>query len=443
MRVFSVVMAALFAANTQVAIATVPAQHSVVGTADQIAVETLALKLMKWPEVKKQKQESEKLFLAEPAAAKLDGKKTVHRALDEMTYAVALGVAGFSDPAHPRAVWIFTAPHAWGGQKIPGSGVGFDNPDNIYRLILVDGASSYEITMRPRGPLPKMYSINLYDSIIGDSPKRNFDVALAGFREGELKPQPDGSFIVTMDGSPANGRENHMQSPADARSIIVRNMLDDWGHQLPMDIDIKSVGGPEIAKFSEHELAQRTAEILKGTTNTIVGMMRKSFARVAEPNTVSKPFTRGGGWGYSARGTFNLKDDEALLLTLINPPDQYLGIQITDLWLHSVEHVRANGSLNNHQAEPNKDGSFTYVISLRDPGVRNWLHTDGMHEGEFLVRWQDLPTDMIDGAVREARAVKLADLPTLLPDMSKVTPEQRKMQARERAQEYARRYLPQ
>ena len=66
-----------------------------------------------------------------------------------------------------------------------------------------------------------------------------------------------------------------------------------------------------------------------------------------------------------------------------------------------------------------------------------------MHEGEFLVRWQDLPTDMIDGAVREARAVKLADLPTLLPDMSKVTPEQRKMQARERAQEYARRYLPQ
>ena len=443
----SLVLATLVAIGVHGSCSAAPLTRSPVGTPEQIAAETLALKLMQSPEVMQQRQENEKFLREEPAAAKPDGKRTLQRAADEMAYAVAVVVAGNRDPDHPAAIWTFTAPHTWYGKKIPGSGAGFDNPDNAYRVILVDGASKYDITLRPRGPLPKMFSLYLYDSIIGDSPKRNFDIALAGFRESELKPQADGSFRITMDGDPANGRDNHMQSPTDARSIIIRNMLDDWGQQMPLDIDIKRVSGPEFGKpakvLNEHELAQRTAEILKGTASTIVGMTRKNFTRVSEPNTVSKPFTRGGGWGYSARGTFVLKDDEALLLTVNNPPGQYLGIQVTDLWLRSVEHVSANGSLNNHQAEPNKDGSYSYVISIRDPGVRNWLHTGGMHEGEFLFRWQDLPPGIADTTIRETKVVKLADLTALLPDMTKLTPQQRKAQLRDRGRQYARRYLPQ
>lgn len=444
MRTLFVVLATiLVVANVKGSYAAVPKQYSALVNVDQIAVETLALKLLDSVEVRQQKQESMSLFSAEPAAAKPDGRKTLQRTVDEMTYLAALSAANNSDPAHPKLTWTLTAPHVSAGKKIPGSGAGFDNPDNVYRMITVDGASRYEISFRAKRPVPKNYSIYLYDTVMGDGSKRNFDEALAGYREDEIKADADGSFKVTVDGDPANGRVNHMQSPADGRCILFRNMLDDWSTQNPFEVVIKRVAGPGLKESSDKELAQYAARILKGTTNTILGFLRANFAHVAEPNSASKPFSRGGGWGYSARGTFKLADDEALLVTVTTPPDQYLGFQLTDVWTHSVESIHANGSLNNTQAEPNDDGSYTYVISLLDPGIRNWLDTDGLHEGEFLIRWQDLPAATAADAIREVKLVKLADLPVLLPSgMTKVTLQQRKVQLFERARTYVRRYLP-
>ncbi len=414
---------------------------SVLATADQNVVESLALQLLKTPALKRQKEESRKLLLASPVAATRDGTRTLAKVLDEMTFAAALGAANNLDPAHPRATVLFNAPQTWFGHGVPGSGVGFDNPDNAYRLITVDGASKYEIILRVRQPAPKMYSLYLYEAVIGDGSKRGFDVALAGYRESEFKPEADGSIRITVDRDPANGRPNHMQNPDDARCIYIRNMFDDWGGQVPLEVVVRRIGGPEVSKPDRNTLARRAAEILKGETNTILGMTKANFTRVVQPNTVSKPFTRGGGWGYSARGDFKLADDEALLVTLTTPPDQYLGVQVTDHWLHSVEYIHANGSLNNQQAEANRDGSYTYVITLADPGVRNWLDTGGLHEGEFLIRWQDLPEAAVAGAVRDVRLVKLADLPDLLPmEATRVNAAQRREILRQRAASYFHRY---
>jgi hypothetical protein len=70
----------------------------------------------------------------------------------------------------------------------------------------------------------------------------------------------------------------------------------------------------------------------------------------------------------------------------------------------SVEHVRDTGSLNNRQARPNKDGTYTYVIAARDPGVHNSLSTGGLHEGQVLIRWQAFQsaTAKADGALRSS-----------------------------------------
>jgi hypothetical protein len=118
-------------------------------------------------------------------------------------------------------------------------------------------------------------------------------------------------------------------------------------------------------------------------------------------------------------------------------------VDITDPWLVSREHVRANGNLNNVAAQANKDGSFTYVISAKDPGIQNWLDTSGLHEGSIFVRWQSLPetTKSADGAVREVKLVKLDDLAKLLPpEASKVTQQERKKQYDLRAANYTYRY---
>lgn len=444
MRALSLVVASFLAAgNMQLGHAAMLVKHSALVTTDQIAVESLALKILASPEVKKQKKESRKLLQALPAAATADGRRTMQRTLDELTYLGALTAANNSDPAHPKATWAVNAPYTSFGKKIPGSGGGFDNPDQVYQLITVDSASRYEISFHAKQPVPKMFVINLYDNIFGGSGKRNFDAALGGYNQSNLKTEADGSFKITADSDPANGRENHIQIPADGHCILIRNMLDDWSRQNPFEVVVRRIAGPELAIRGDRELAQNAASALKDVTDLIVEMLKAGFGSLSQPNTVSKPFARGGGWSYVARGKYKLADDEALLVTVTTPPNRYMSVQLSDPWLHSVEYVRANGSLNTGQAEPNSDGSYTYVISARDPGIQNWLDTNGLHEGEFLFRWQALSDNTVAGEIREAKLVKLAELPALLPPATtKVTPEQRKALYLLRAKTYAHRYLP-
>ena len=107
-----------------------------------------------------------------------------------------------------------------------------------------------------------------------------------------------------------------------------------------------------------------------------------------------------------------------------------------------MESVCANGSLNNRQAEANSDGSYTYVIALKDPGVPNWLDTGGLHDGEFLIRWQDLPESFRACAVRRVERLPLTDLQQLIPTGTRhVMPEERKAQLLARTQAYANRLV--
>jgi len=47
----------------------------------------------------------------------------------------------------------------------------------------------------------------------------------------------------------------------------------------------------------------------------------------------------------------------------------YTGLQIVDPWTVSPDFTRHLTSWNKTQATRNPDGTYTYVISIRDPGV--------------------------------------------------------------------------
>ena len=125
-----------------------------------------------------------------------------------------------------------------------------------------------------------------------------------------------------------------------------------------------------------------------------------------------------------ANGNFKIADDEALVVTLDPLGAKYVGFDLTNHWLVSLEHIRGTGSLNNEQAQRSPDGSITYVIAARDPGVYNWLSTSGFHTGNILIRWQALPesTTTADGAIQSVKVVKLNALSAALPaDTQRVT----------------------
>lgn len=86
---------------------------------------------------------------------------------------------------------------------------------------------------------------------------------------------------------------------------------------------------------------------------------------------------------------------------------------------------------------------YTFVFSLTDPGVYNWLDTAGLREGTFMVHWQGLPATSSSSTKPPsltAQVVQPFQLISVLPSETRyVTPEERKEQLGERAVGYALR----
>ena len=97
-------------------------------------------------------------------------------------------------------------------------------------------------------------------------------------------------------------------------------------------------------------------------------------------------------------------------------------------------------SLNKVQSEPNEDGTWTYVLSPEDPGVHNWLDTDGLHEGILTLRMAEFP----EGGPRPdlaatGRVVDLDRLDAEVPQLRRVSSAERSAQLAERRTAYLRR----
>jgi hypothetical protein len=419
------------------------ADTPILATPDQQWVESRALKIVASPEVKEQIEASMRIFAAIPFAADPEAARSLPLAVAELAFATALDAAD-SDPERPKVVWGFTAPRTWLGHTVPGSRWAIDNPDNVYRIIPVDGTSKYEIHVQSHSPGPIQYSFLVYDSFVGeDGRQAHLDTPVAGLRDRDIKVGADGAFTITVDPSPANGRDNHIRTNDTARVLMVRNTFSDWQRQVPLEVTIKRTGAPTHDSPSDQEIAHRAASLLKAATETLTGWEKKGFAARSEVNVITKPNSRGGGWGFAANGNFKIADDEALVVTLDPLGAHYLGFDLANPWLVSLEHIHGTGSLNNAQAKANRNGTITYVIAARDPGEYNWLSTSGLHAGNILIRWQALPesTTTAVGAVKFVQVVKLAGLQIALQANSRpVTAEERHQLLDQRAAAYAHRY---
>jgi hypothetical protein len=415
---------------------------TILGTPEQREVETEAIEIFNSPAVEAQIAASRKLFLASPVAASAESQASVDRAVKEFAFAAVLDAVN-GDPAHPKIVWGFAAPRKWLGHSVPGSRWGIDNPDNVYRFAPIDGASRYELTIRPTAPGPVQFSFIVYDSFVGEGGRQdNLDTPVAALRDQDVKANADGSYTITIDSAPANGRPNHLQTSAQAKVLLIRNTFNDWGVQNPQAASIKRTDGPAGAVFTQQQIVDRAVELIQAGTQTILSWETKGFAAKAAPNTIAAPFARGGGWGFAANGNFKMGSDEALVVTLDPVGARYVGFDLTDPWLVSREHVGATGSLNNNQIRANADGTYTYVVAPEDPGVANWVDTGGLHEGKLLIRWQVLPASAkADGAVWKVELVKVSDLKSALPaGFEAVSPLRRQALRAARAKDYAHRY---
>lgn len=85
----------------------------------------------------------------------------------------------------------------------------------------------------------------------------------------------------------------------------------------------------------------------------------------AKKATSSEPLGPDKAVGFISSGLFNLKEDEALVMTLKTMGTEYVGINTYRPLLVSPEHVYGSSSLNNLQTKANPDGTITFVLCAR------------------------------------------------------------------------------
>ncbi|MCA1004641.1 DUF1214 domain-containing protein [Rhodococcus hoagii] len=421
------------------------APGGVLDTAQQIVFETAVNEVVALPAVQAARRDVVEMYRADPQGRTAAGAATLEAAADAITVAAAQMIVN-DDPSRPQFSWEANAAHQWHALDVPASGYGIDNPDNVHRHAAVDGASTYVVHGRMPAGSPSQLSFVLYGEIPGTGAVTREGAPILGFLTSDrMHIEPDGSFTITVSPEPADGGANHIRTAAGARLLIARDSLDDWSAQTPSELSIERIAGPPLdAPRSTEDLADRTADLLRRVGRYWLDY-DNAFVYAKPANTVQPPpGLRASGFGFATSGHFALGPGQALVVTLDPVGAKYLGFELTDPWGVAREYVRRTGSLNQAQAEPNPDGTITYVVAAEDPGTANWLDTDGIDAGLFAIRWQSVPAGAdVSGAVGAVDLVAVVDLPTELAArgalVGAVTPTQRSARLDRRVMDYLQR----
>jgi hypothetical protein len=371
-----------------------------------------------------------------------EAQASLASSMDELQFASIQKVVN-GDVYHPKVYWVNAPPRTWfDGVKVPGSRYSYDNPDNLYRLIPIDGAggSAYLIHGQRHGKGPSDTTFSLINNA-------NTQGTVAVLSGSDLVVNADGSYTVTVDADAANGRVNHLQSTAQAVQLFVRNNLADWGSETADTLSVERVGGDgghaaqteaEVVANSIVSFQQAIAAYCVGALG--VKTMTQTVNTLAQPqqsSTLGTLVTQANTFGH-----FQISDDQALVVTVRLGGAGYFVLPVSNPWMISVAPDRETNSLNQAQSVPDADGLYRYVIAPRDPGVWNWVDTGGLHEGTMFLRWQNLPatTPASGGPGVAVQLVNVTDLAKILPaETHWVTPAERAQQLATRLAGYQRR----
>jgi hypothetical protein len=129
------------------------------------------------------------------------------------------------------------------------------------------------------------------------------------------------------------------------------------------------------------------------------------LAEMVDPRVVANNLP-GPGIDYVG-AMFKLHDDEAILIEGTDVPCRYWSAQILTKFLESGDYRYHRVAINDRQVDADEDGMFRIYASHTNPGVRNWMSTQGYARGQIVLR-----TLLAEGDMNaELSVVKLADIP--------------------------------
>jgi Protein of unknown function (DUF1214) len=297
-----------------------------------------------------------------------------------------------SDPLHPQ---LFQSQTEYRKLLV-------DNPDVRYAFCALDETMSYRLT----GTRGNAAYIGLtFGTPVGKGEVggRTGTTTQAHIDQFELGPNGEVELLIApSDKMPDPRPRNSILLLPGTGQVAVRETFFDRWHDTPSDLRIELLedvpppvlGVEEIA--SKIEFAGLFVQFVAATAMSMwadTASQINSFggtsgsdhveAQEDEVRSHSNPEMtyHGGRWV--------LGDGEALVVTVHDPPNEFLywGLTTTTAWMESLDYRYTTTNLNNRTAERTSDGDWRLVISPENPGVPNWLDTSGRREGYMIVRW--------------------------------------------------------
>lgn len=409
-----------------------------IANTDQRELEDRGMRILRHPGFERARQVVDYLFrevMKYPAAAHMPRFDSF---IDEYLAHFALRFAA-ADDQYPGVLRLMDPPVRWFRRDVPGTRWGGATPNFTYRVMPVTYGSRYEIDVRPSCACPP----TAHYSLMADNTASHTEIAVLDSLR--LAAGKDGSYVITVDGDPANGRPNHLQTKPGVYQIWVRDAVRDWVTDTPNFIRLRLLDPPGRNPMSEDDLALRAIKAAIDGVYYNYYVCRLVTAQV--PNQVISPASTGpfGGVATQFTGRTNviLAEDEAMIMRANGAGAIFRDALLYDQFMMSIRFWDRLTSLNAGQMRPDEDGLFTYVIAHEDPGVHNWLDTTGLHELMFGHRWQSFaggaPTEL---PALTGRVVKFRELASELPaGIARIDAAGRRLQLAERGEGFARRFV--
>ena len=328
-----------------------------------------------------------------------NGNTTPHRLAEgERALAHILETALFfwleADPERP----VFK-PYVTPTRKLLG-----DNPDSLYFFAPIRDDRSYRITGNVMGATFTSFTVEG-----GSFEGHAATSSVSALGDDEMEIAQDGSFeIIVSRDKPARGnwlplkkgagqistRHYHETRDCVAANPNIRIPL----HIEPLDpAPLPGYGGDRdvakhlghVANFVREHAAMSLAQPTPERTRHLGWFS-------LEPNHFNAPgqwVSESGGSAYGNThawynsGFYELEPDQALVITGRFPQCRFANVVLWNHFMQTHDFANRQVSLNRQQVHYEDDGSFRIVIAHEDPGVPNWLDTEGRPRGQAYWRY--------------------------------------------------------
>lgn len=260
-----------------------------------------------------------------------------------------------------------------------------DNPDCLYWVGEIARGGRYRISGMAKNAA--FTSINVYAGAGLEAQ------TVARVTSDDLKLDADGRFTLTLGGDPATAEGQWVGIPDGANMVWVRQFYDDADR---MDgacaiVRLDEVATPAIiepARFSRR-LANTGATLNQASK----AISRGWTAELPNANKIRKWSEMQGGAVYTEpgihyqRGAWQLEPGQALVIEGRKVEARHNSVLLYSRFLNSLDYRNRQVSLAGPRIASDEEGRFRIVISGEDPGVPNWLDTEGRPFGLFVIRW--------------------------------------------------------